>query len=871
MADDTPTTITRDPTPIVRDPTPVIKRDPPANTSWWGAVGTSLKKGILDPLYGGAQMGARMGPEIGGAAYADPADQEALKKDVDKTVAAREQAYRNDPNIKAYPKTAVAGDIAGQIVSTAPLAAISPGAGAATWPLRAGAAAFPGAVIATTEPVTGKQSVDAAGNVKVEPAGDAYLGKKAGQVAGGAAGAVIGQPVGEVIGKGVGLGWRGLKWLAQSEEQKAASKAANEAAKLAKERGETPEQQAAAVKEVQERFSSAQRVGRLKTGDVIKKIMDARKAGQPLALADVDKPGGRIRQLLGSVYRGPGEAGGYLEDWQEGRVFGEEGDTDRTFQGNRLAQNIQDHISSGDAAETAITLGNARSANARPLWDKAMEGGSTAPLEHQFTQQFTRATEAEAAAMQQLKEAQTRLVTARAKQQTSAAAQREAATTSAQLRARETAELGKQAVTGASLPEHPLSGYNEAERAASNDVAAAEQTLNRARAVKEGIRPRLRRAQEDGTANAKGAVWSPELQILLDNPRLKAGLRKGWEIERDNANAEFRPIDAREYAIVGMDENGDPIVGSVPNMRLIQMAKEGLDGLLENDAFRDPYTRALTKEGRAIDNLRRSLLKEGDRLNPDWKDAREQWAGDTAMLRALRDGKEFLKHSKEWPLTEFKTYWNDLSDGEREIAKTGAANTLINDMDAARLSGDQSRAMINSTEVRQKLRVMFGDTPAGKKEAQQYIDFIKNERTMWETGIDAFRGSQTAVRLARDEQEKAAAIEALKHAGRGLWHLKTGHPIEAGKSILGAATHLGWGHESGVNYQVAKILTDPAIELREGAAGQLLLGPEIQTPSATWGDAAKTAARGLGGDIGSIISSGPMFYSAPRSFAPPSQ
>ncbi len=855
--DDTPPAITRDPTPVIkRDPTPVIKRDQPTDQPSAGsAVLAGIGHGLTDLFYGGAQLGARMGPDEGGAAFADPADLEARKQTVDKTVAAREQAYQAEPAVKAHPHWAYAGDITGQVAATAPLFA-APGA-LPTLPARMLGAGITGGLVSTAEPVTSPG--DKPGEYK---APDDYGAQKTGQVAAGTVSAAIGQPIGEGVSKVLRWGVGKVGQLFQSEEQAAARKAAEEA-------GETAAQKEKATTTVEKKLAEAQKSGRLKAGDIIQEMTDARAAGQPITLLDVDPAGGPVRRLGGTIYRGPGDAGGLMHDWQEARTYGIDEASQRTAQGVRLERGIREQLASGDATQAAEELANRRSANARPLWDAAMEGGSTAPLEHQFTQEFTRATEAEAAAMQQLKEAQTRLVAARAKQQTSAVAQREAATTPAQLRAKEVGALGKQAVTGASLPEAAPSGFNEAERAASNDVAAAEQTLAQTRAMKEGIRTRLRQAQEDGTANAKGAVWSPDLQILLDNPRVKAGINKGYVIERDKANAAFRPINTREYAIVGMDENGDPIVGKVPNMKLIQMAKEGLDGLLEDEKYRDKYTRRLTKEGQGIDDLRRSLLAEGDRLNPDWKAAREQWAGDTAELEALADGRAAM--GRDWSIRDFRSRWAEMAPGQRENFKLGVADKMIQDLDFARLSGDESRAMINSTANREKLRTMFGQGADGTREFNQFIKFIERERTMWETGNDIMRGTQTAERRATDEQSNQSAAQAGLHAAHGAGHLKVGNILGAARSFLSAAVHLGWGQQDpSVNLQVAKLLTDPNIELRQ-SGDRLLIGPAAPRPPATWRDWRGGAAQGLGGDIGTIISTGPesMFYSAPDSFSPP--
>jgi hypothetical protein len=795
-------------------PTPTAAPDTTSG-SGWAATGTGFLHGVTNLFYGGAQVGARMGEPLtspeGGFDFTAPVDQppadiQQRQQEVDKAVTAREQAYRRDPNVKAHPYLAGAGNIAGEIAATAPL--FGPAGLPETIGGRMALATIPGGLVGLSSPVT-------------DTSKESWGQQKAWEVPVGAASAAIGMPIGEAAGKVVKWGARKIGQLVESGEQTAERKTAQET-------GETAAQKAAATKKVEGAVSKMARSGRLKAGDIMQEMTDARAAGQPYTLLDIDQPGGPVRRLGGTVYRGPGEAGAHMEASQEARTYGIDEATQRSAQGQRLEQGIRDQLASGDAAVVGEGIADARSAASKPLWDKAMAGGSTAPLEHQFGREFEAVTRTEAAAQRRVAEARTKLLPALGKQQTASNV-------------------------------YASSAANQEQRAAASELMDAENELERIRATKEDIRTRLRQAQADGTANAPGAVWSPHLQTLMDNPRVKAGINKGYIIERDNANAEGRPINAREWAIVGQDENGDPIVGKVPNMRLIQMAKEGLDALLEGDQYRDKYTRRLTKEGQGIDKLRRALLAEGDRLNPDWKAAREAWAGPSARLEALSDGKAAL--SRAWSRRDFAERWNEMNDSEREVFKIGVADKLIEDLDFANLSRNQARALVNSTATREKLRLMFGSTA----EFNQFIKFVTRERTMWETGTDIMRGAATAARRAADEQENVDAVQAGLHAAHGAGHLKVGNLVGAVRSFLSAATHLGWGRQDpGVNLQVAKLLTDPNIELRLSGGDILRLGPQPPETPATWGD----AARGLGGDIGAVISQ-PMTYSAPESFSPP--
>lgn len=788
------------------------------------AFGHGIRHGAEKLFYGGAQLGARMGPEEGAGAFTDltqfekrggepisatvagPTPPSRLEV-VDQATAKMQQEYEDDPARRAHPYWAGAGDIGGEIVATAPLFAAMPVGALPTLGARIAGAALPGSLIGTMQPVTSKE-----GKEIVPVKEGEYGGAKAAQVAESGVGAMVGQPVGEGVGALAGAAWRRGKRLFQSAETVAAEKAAART----EEAGER----------ITARVTEAQKGGRMKATDVMQEMADAREAGQPFGLIDVD-PRGPLQRLAGEVHRGPGGAGGEMEARQTARMTAEDPATQRNAQGVRLVGAIRDFLGGGSGREAAEVLIEQRATNARPLWDRAMAGGSIAPLEHQFTQEFQAASAAEAAAVQRLAEARTRLMPTLSRQQTASNV-------------------------------YSSSAANREVRAATQELAAAEQEVARIRQVKEDARTRLQRAQEDGTANAPGAVWSPRLQEFLNDRDFKRGLRRGWEIEKKNALAEGRPINAREYAIVGFDEAGDPIVGQVPNMKLLQTAKEGVDALLTEDGpLYSELTGKLTKQGLAIDKARRAFVAELDRLNPDYAPARAQWSGDTETIRALKDGRNAFKRQptgEGWSTEDFNARWEAMPPGDREVFKQGAAAKLIEDLDFHRLTGNQANAVVHDSATRQRLRKMLGS----EEDYDKFIRFVERERTMWETGTDVMRGSQTAVREAADEQAREQAMSAMGHAAHGLAHAKAGNWWTAVRSFLRAKQDLGWYRQDPeVNREIARLLQDPNVPLAAGPGGKLLVGPAATRPPppspTLWQETGRVAGRSLPGDIGAIV------------------
>jgi hypothetical protein len=314
-----------------------------------------------------------------------------------------------------------------------------------------------------------------------------------------------------------------------------------------------------------------------------------------------------------------------------------------------------------------------------------------------------------------------------------------------------------------------------AEREAVEQLKAK---ASRERALADELRDLVEAGQADGTIGLAGAVTSPVIRRLVTNPRIKRGLSRGAALDRDEADATGRPYHTRDYAVIGTDANGEPMIGAVPTMKLLMKAKEGLDSMLE--AERHELTGRLTPEGRVIVMLRNTLLKELDRLNPDYKIARDQWAGDTALIKAIADGKKF----NSWDPEAVAERLAGASDSEKRFLRIGYADTLRKDLDEKVLNADPSKAMINSTADRQRIELVAGSPEA----AQKFIDKIKRSRQQFQTPVDVLGNSKTAAREAEDLHEGRQA-EAGTRMLTGLAKGAMGHTAGAVSDFARAHQH----------------------------------------------------------------------------------
>lgn len=499
------------------------------------------------------------------------------------------------------------------------------------------------------------------------------------------------------------------------------------------------------------------------------------REGQPLTLADVG--GENMRSLLGNVAREPGPARNRVKQWAINRL----GDIDRD---SPIAAAISDGISkllaTGSARTEARILAEQRSAS-KPLWDEAMAGGSIAPLRQQFETAYADADRAV----------------------------REAERDIARINQEVTGAAGRQSQAG---NVYSTSAANRARRFADDKIAEKQKALEQVERDKAEIREKMQQAQKDDMSNAPGAVWSPYLGRLLKNPKIAEGIRRGWNIERDIADGENRLFNPREYAVVGEDANG-PVIGTVPNMKLLAVAKEGLDAMLDSPAFKDELTGRLNKAGRALKILRDGMVTEVDRINPAYKVARDAWAGDSALISNIRDGKNFHKQSPE----EIMEHFAGASESEKRAYRIGAADTLRDDLERAVFNGDPSKAIINNPRSRKQLLPMF-PTVEG---ATQFLDRVKRARQMFATPVEVLRGSPTAAREAEDLARRQGVDTAADVIG-GIASMAHHSPAGMMNALARLSRNVVSPADPALNDTIARLMLDPSVPLSTNPGMDLL-------------------------------------------------
>ena len=471
---------------------------------------------------------------------------------------------------------------------------------------------------------------------------------------------------------------------------------------------------------------------------------EANAAGDKLTLMDIGKK--NLKGLAGSVFRAPGEAGTKIEDFLDAR--------DKKVS-DALTSDIHGGIAKGSTFGAMKNLFTARTIASKPAFDAAFAADSLAPFESQYRTELTAATGAKGQIAKQISDIE--------KNNSGALASRGAA--------------------GADVRARYMDLHQKLEQA-ENDRQAAMKVFQKAKA--------------DGSANAPGAIWSPRLQEFMDNPEIQSGLKKALKLEKQDAVTERRPFKDSDYGIVGTDAEGDPIIGAVPTMKSLAVAKEGLDARIAD--LKDPLTGRPTKAGLSLKRFRDEYVKELYRLNPRYKTAVDAWSGPSQSVDAIKEGKTHF--SRPESNEEVKADFDALTSSDKEFYRLGAAEAKIDQVERAADASDKTKKVINSERDRKRFRMLFNSDA----EADKFIASVERKRQMFDTRTDIKGNSKTAARQAEDDHDK---LQTGLHLAHGAANAVSGNWLGAIGNFGRAKRDLGLINDPAFNSEIAKILTDP--------------------------------------------------------------
>lgn len=312
----------------------------------------------------------------------------------------------------------------------------------------------------------------------------------------------------------------------------------------------------------------------------------------------------------------------------------------------------------------------------------------------------------------------------------------------------------------------------------------------------------------DNTFKLEG-VWSPRLDQFLQDPLVKQGLTKGYELERLHSLANNTPLTATQLGVdIGID--GSIQMLEKPNMRLLDMAKKGLDAMVAEE--RNDLTGRLSARGVALDQMRKAYVNTIDELDSSgaYKKARAAWAGYSQSLDALRMGRTVFAKSPEENAAAVKA----MSPTELEFYRTGVADRMREQLAKAGLHGDEGKQLLKNSWMREQLRPVFRSVD----DYDKFVDAVTTETKMFEKGRKVLGGSQTADRIAED-----AATDPVLAGAKFMFKAKTS-PLSAVKDAWQLYTDVGLKPSPELNAKIAQILFSPKLDAADQAVQALRSG-----------------------------------------------
>ena len=292
------------------------------------------------------------------------------------------------------------------------------------------------------------------------------------------------------------------------------------------------------------------------------------------------------------------------------------------------------------------------------------------------------------------------------------------------------------------------------------------------------------------------AVWSPGLERLSSSPTVKNAMQGAVRVWQDNAIADgFGAMNPG--AMVDRGGRLSFLNGQVPvfpNIQFWDYTKRIID-----DQVGAALRAGENQKARTLTRLSQTLRSELDTAVPQYRAAREAWAGPSSYLNAIEEGRGVL--NKSVSAEEFGATFRRLSASEQEAYRIGAVSSIVSKMgnDPAKLA-DLTK-YLRAPEVRAKISAMM-PTPEAAQAWQRRLDFEVRSSEM--TGR-ALGNSATARRLAEADNAKGIVsdlvFDALTQGPASIGMLR--------RVLTAGPTWLRDTLRSRTDRQLADILTNP--------------------------------------------------------------
>ena len=320
-------------------------------------------------------------------------------------------------------------------------------------------------------------------------------------------------------------------------------------------------------------------------------------------------------------------------------------------------------------------------------------------------------------------------------------------------------------------------------------------------------RPLWEKAMEVPSSLATEIGKDPTIREIMKDPDFRRGMQRGIVIAKKRMLGEGKPWDDavdRKFGVVRW-EGEVPITEEIPTMQQLDAGRRGLDALINEQVhpLGHPRSGKLTDMGAANKMVRDRLVTRLDQLNPDYRPARNAWADSSSSITAIRDGAGHFSNpdSNEQILHEF----SELSDGDKEFYRLGAAEAKVDALERAPRGADPAKRVANSIRDDKRWQMLF----PSKKDADKFLDTVQRKRDAFDADTRIRGNSLTAERMGADADEGADNIETMLRLAGAAGKAKTGNLLGLARDVKQWANEIAETRQTPVNNAIARILATP--------------------------------------------------------------
>lgn len=274
------------------------------------------------------------------------------------------------------------------------------------------------------------------------------------------------------------------------------------------------------------------------------------------------------------------------------------------------------------------------------------------------------------------------------------------------------------------------------------------------------------------TALDKPVIGDPILDDFMANPRIKEATGRGVKIQIDDSTGTNVPFNPTDYNL-RFDANGEPEIVGYPNMKTLDVIKNGLDQIV--DSHRDAFGN-IDKEGRSIALMRDRYVAKLDSMNPDYEKARAAWAGPAQVKDAWNRGYTLFSNQSgpagvESTPGALKAWLNDpiRTQSEKDAAIQGARSAFQQQMTGSVDPVSKATSIANKAANQQKLATLLGPDEANNLVKQLTFKYEDPQGAAFSKGLNAFQnrtgeaGLQDTPQALKSWMKTASSEEITAH------------------------------------------------------------------------------------------------------------